>query len=382
MNMYPLLQITNLVGLEKRMDIMDEKIDIAQLLLPHRGEKHIVVLHAYPDPDAIASAYAHKVISAQFGVDTDIVYSGEISHQQNIALVKLLGLQLVKYEPGQEMGGYQAAVFVDHQGTTVEELVCAMEMASIPVLLVIDHHQPQDRLKPEFLILRETGSTATIYASYLQDGVIALDAARKEHVLLATALVHGIHSDTQGFIRATVDDLQAAAYLSRFKDAELLSHILDQARSKHTMDIINRALGNRENIDNFSIAGIGFVRAEDRDAIPQAADFLLTEENIHTAIVYGIIPDQDKSEALIGSMRTSKFTLDPDQFLKEVFGKNEDGRYYGGGRPLAGGFSVPIGFLSGGPGEDYLRLKWEVYDAQIKHKIFTKIGVDRRSTEG
>jgi nanoRNase/pAp phosphatase (c-di-AMP/oligoRNAs hydrolase) len=71
----------------------------------------------------------------------------------------------------------------------------------------------------------------------------------------------------------------------------------------------------------------------------------LTEENVHTAIVYGIITDLEKGEALIGSMRTVKFTLDPDHFLKDVFGKNETGHYYGGGRPLAGGFSIPIGFL-------------------------------------
>lgn len=361
---------------------MDEKLDLAQILVPHRGEKHAVVLHDYPDPDAIASAYAHKVISAQFGIEVDIFYSGEISHQQNIALVKLLGLQLVQYGPDQNMGGYQAAVFVDHQGTTVEELVCALEDANVPTLLVIDHHQPQDRLKPEFLILQETGATATIYASYLQEGVITLDTTRKEHILMATALMHGIHSDTQGFIRASAEDLQATAYLSRYKDAELLGQILNQARSKHTMDIIHRALGNREIIDNFSIAGIGYVRVEDRDAIPQAADFLLTEENMHTAIVYGILTDNEKGEALVGSMRTSKFTLDPDQFLKDVFGKNEEGRYYGGGRPLAGGFSIPIGFLSGSPGEEHLQLKWEVYAAQIKHKIYTKIGVDRRSTEG
>ena len=361
---------------------MEEKPEIIQILLPHRGEKHVVVLHDYPDPDAIASAYAHKFISAQFGIDTDIFYTGEISHQQNIALVKLLAIQMMQYSSGQEMGGYQAAVFLDHQGTTVEELVCALEEANVPVLLIVDHHQPQERLKPEFLILRETGSTSTIYASYLQESVIALDAVRKEHVMLATALMHGIHSDTQGFIRATAEDFQAAAFLSRFRDAELLGQILNQARSKHAMDIINRALGNRGIIENFSIAGIGYVRAEDRDAIPQAADFLLTEENVHTAIVYGIITDLEKGEALIGSMRTSKFTLDPDQFLKEVFGKNEEGRYYGGGRPLAGGFSIPIGFLSGSPGEDALQLKWEVYDAQIKHKIYSKIGVDRRTNQG
>jgi len=169
-----------------------------------------------------------------------------------------------------------------------------------------------------------------------------MDSARKEHVLVATALMHGIMTDTQGFIRAAADDLRAAAYLSRFRDADLLGHIVAQARSKHAMDIILRALENRQIIEKLFNRRIGPVRAEDRDAIPQAADFLMTEENVHTAIVYGLIANGDQEETLVGSMRTSKLTLDPDQFLKEAFGKGEDGQFYGGGRPLAGGFAIRL----------------------------------------
>jgi nanoRNase/pAp phosphatase (c-di-AMP/oligoRNAs hydrolase) len=358
---------------------MPANLEFVNLLERHQGEKHLVVLHDYPDPDAISSAYAHQLISARFGIAVDIIYTGSISHQQNIALVKLLGINLIQYSPELDLGSYQAAIFVDHQGTTVEEVVTAIEAANIPVLMVIDHHQPQNRLQFEFSDLQKTGATATIYAAYLEMGAIEMDSARKEHMLAATAMMHGILSDTQGFIRATYEDLCAAAYLSRFRDADILSQIMNQTRSKHAMDIIQRALGNRVMIENHSIAGIGFVRAEDRDAIPQAADFLMTEENVHTAIVYGIIADNGKGETLVGSMRTSKFTVDPDQFLKEVMGKDQDGHFYGGGRPLAGGFSIPLGFLSGAPDEELQKLKWKVYDAQIKHKIYAKIGVEHKS---
>lgn len=361
---------------------MVDGFDIGQVLEQHRGERHVVVLHDFPDPDAISSANAHRLISARFGIDVDILYSGEISHQQNIALVKLLGINVARYEPSMDLGGYQAAIFVDHQGTTVEGIVKALEAAQVPILMVVDHHQPQDRLNPEFSDVRQAGSTATIYACYLEQGVIELDSANKDHVLASTALMHGILSDTQGFIRASSSDLHAAAYLSRFRDAELLGQILSQARSKHAMDIIYRALGNREIVENISIAGIGYVRAEDRDAIPQAADFLMTEENVHTAIVYGIISDENKEETVIGSIRTSKLTLGPDQFLKDIFGKNEAGRYFGGGRPNAGGFAIPIGFLAGGPVNGYQKMKWEVFDAQIKYKIYAKIGVEPRTAEG
>jgi nanoRNase/pAp phosphatase (c-di-AMP/oligoRNAs hydrolase) len=131
--------------------------------------------------------------------------------------------------------------------------------------------------------------------------------------------------------------------------------------------------------ESFSIAGIGYLRAEDRDAIPQAADFLLTEENVHTAIVYGIVTRDDRQEVLVGSMRTSRITVDPDEFIKEALGQDALGEYFGGGRPTAGGFEIPIGFLSGGREDAYLDQKWRVYDEQIKRKVFDKIGVKQES---
>jgi nanoRNase/pAp phosphatase (c-di-AMP/oligoRNAs hydrolase) len=253
----------------------------------------------------------------------------------------------------------------------------ALETAGVPPLIVVDHHEAQERLKPEFSDIRRTGAVATIYAKYLEQGLVEMDKSRQEHVIAATALMHGILSDTQGFTRAYAEDFQAAGFLSWFSDADLLGQIMRQSRSKQVMEIIRRALGDRVIVESYSIAGIGYVRAEDRDAIPQAADFLLTEENIHTAIVFGIVLGSDQEENIIGSLRTSKITLDPDEFLKDVFGKDPSGHYYGGGKMLAGGFEIPIGFLSGEANEEYRQLKWQVYDNQIKQKLFNKIGVEQ-----
>jgi len=104
----------------------------------------------------------------------------------------------------------------------------------------------------------------------------------------------------------------------------------------------------------------------------------LTEENVHTAIVFGIIVDGSR-EVLNGSMRTLKLTVDPDEFLKETFGKDERGIFFGGGRQHAGGFEIPIGFLSGSSEDEFAKLKWQVYDQQVRHKIFSKIGAERSS---
>jgi nanoRNase/pAp phosphatase (c-di-AMP/oligoRNAs hydrolase) len=50
--------------------------DIAKCLEAHRGERHAIILHAFPDPDAIAAAYTHRLISARYDIETAIFYSG------------------------------------------------------------------------------------------------------------------------------------------------------------------------------------------------------------------------------------------------------------------------------------------------------------------
>jgi nanoRNase/pAp phosphatase (c-di-AMP/oligoRNAs hydrolase) len=192
--------------------------------------------------------------------------------------------------------------------------------------------------------------------------------------MAATALTHGILTDTRGLIRAGPDDFHAAAYLSQYRDPDLLEQILNQSRPKRTMEVIHRALEDKVTVEGLSIAGGGYLRTEERDAIPLTADFLVTEENVHTAVVYGVVSGIEMEECIVGSLRTTKITLDPDEFLKEIFGKDCAGRFFGGGKASAGGFRIPIGFLAGGEDEEFRGQKWRVFDEQIKHKLLAKIG--------
>ncbi len=371
----------------KRAEAIDHKAPhegLAALLEEHRGEHHLIVIQDYPDPDAISSAFAHQRIAAHYDIECDILYGGRVSHQQNRAMVRLLNIEMRRFAPDLDLTPYQGAVYVDNQGTTSDEVTAAVERAGIPVLAIIDHHEPQDRLKAPFKDIRRVGATATIYTEYILKGLLDLERSRQEDVVLATALMHGILTDTGQFIHAGPEDFQAAAFLSRYRDAELLAQIMSQARPRHTMEVIQRALANRLVVESYSIAGVGYLRAEDRDAIPQAAEFLITEENVHTAIVYGIVVKDDEQETLVGSMRTTKITLDPDEFLKEVFGRTEEGEYFGGGKLAAGGFEIPIGFLAGESDEEYRELKWQLYKKQIERRIFTRLGIElpkERETE-
>ncbi len=354
----------------------DRKLqDLITELKAHKGENHLIVLQEFPDPDAIASGFAHQVICRAFNIRSTLVYCGRISHQQNIALVKLLGIEMMKYDTSIDLMSFDGAVFLDNQGTTVGPVSAALEERKIPTLIIIDHHEPQEGLKPVFKDVRpKIGATASIYAQYLKNGIIEIKTSDKTHVMMATALTHGIITDTNGFVYAHKEDFQAAEFLAEYRDADILAQIMNQSRSKQTMKVIHKALGSRKIVESFSISGVGYLRADDRDAIPQAADFLLTEENVHTAIVYGIVSGDNWDESVVGSMRTNRITIDPDQFIKEVFGRDASGQYFGGGKMSAGGFHIPLGFLSGGDDPDYQENKWAVFNEQILQKIYLKIG--------
>ena len=352
------------------------------VLEKHQDESQIIVIQDFPDPDALSSAWAYKLIAENYNIRCDIVYGGTLSHQENIALVKLTNLPAQRYTieslQKKDLSKYQGCVLVDSQGTN-SQLYPIVEAAAIPTVVVIDHHSKQKELAADFVDLRpQTRATATILTQYIEQGLLKFNSSNKTHIQCATALMHGLRSDTNRLMQAQEEEFLAAAYLSRFHDSQLLNAVLQSARSRRVMDVIERALRNRIIKNNFSLSGVGYLRYDDRDAIPQAADFLVTEEDIHTAVVYGIVHDEDEEiELVIGSLRTTKLTLDPDEFIKEAFGKDTQGRFFGGGRYMAGGFEIPIGFLgSYNDNSDYAKLKWEVFDKQIKQKLLRLVNPD------
>jgi nanoRNase/pAp phosphatase (c-di-AMP/oligoRNAs hydrolase) len=352
-------------------------VELARLLEARRGERHVVAIQDFPDPDAISSAMAYREIARVFDVEADILYDGQISHPENLALVNLLEIRLHRYEPGTDLEQYAAAVFVDNQGSTTH-LTEKLKAAGVPTLAVVDHHDPQDVLDPIFSDVRPVGAAATIFAEYLQGGaVLKLEGGNESHVRLATALMHGLHSETDGFVRARPPEYQAAAYLSRFMDSDLLERVLCVQKSVGTLRVIEEALRNRVVANGYSISGVGYLRWSDRDAIPQAADFLLSEENVHTTIVYGLLSAEKGKEIISGSLRTNKSTLRVDRFLKEALGEDLTGRPYGGGRSRAGGFEIDVGFLKGDEDDtEQRRMKWALFDRRIRRKLFKAAGVE------
>ncbi len=336
----------------------------AEALTSAKGKHVMIALRGHPDPDGIASAIAQAHIAARLGVaKTTIGYCHELSHRENRALVKLLGLELRKIKSFKEVEKIDFLAFVDSHELDPDYA----DTDGLEVLSVVDHHRAATPPKARFVDLRlDVGATATIFVEYLQE-LAPLDADVEEDRRIATALMHGLSTDTDDFMLARAGDFRAAAQIAEVCDRDLLTDLSRRLIAPTAMDVIARSLSSLVVRRNFAMAGVGFVTESERDTIAQAADFLVRREDIDTVVVYGVVGDK----FIEGSLRTHSPSVDPAVWLEQAFGQDEKGRPYGGGRRDKGGFRIPIGFL--GRVTDRGQL-WQLVEHAARSALLRQIG--------
>jgi nanoRNase/pAp phosphatase (c-di-AMP/oligoRNAs hydrolase) len=293
------------------------------------GSELDIVCHNNPDPDCLASALALGRIAAAAGIDERrIFYSGDISHQQNRAFVNLLDIDLRTFEPSvvRDRPPDSLLAFVDHSTPGANNRV----PEGTAVDIVIDHHPAED-VAARFVDRREhVGAAATILTQYVR----ALDVDLDE--TLATALLFAIRRETLEFLRGvTAEEYEAAAVLHGSTDRALLRQLSSPSVTGVTLDAIATAIDNRLVKRSVLISHVG--RTTERDALPQAADYLATLEGVDTAIVFGII-----RESIHLSARSPDPRIHAGDLLSEVF---EGVGSAGGHHDVAGG-EIPLGIFA------------------------------------
>lgn len=337
---------------------------LREVLQGHAGERHVIAIRGYPDPDSIGSAMAHAYISEQFDIEATILYFDDISHQENRALVKKLNIEMVRYSPKMDLSQFDRMAIVDTQTVDLPS-----EVDRMPIVSIVDHHKLQGEHEAEFVDIREeAGATCSIYAEYFADGIASFDRENPFCLKLASALLYGIRSDTDDYLLAREIDYRGASYLAPYADHDLLLSISKQSVSPRTMEITQKAYANKVIAGTFLISGVGFVRDEDRDSIGQAADYLLRREGIDTVMCYGIVNNQ----YVDGSLRTTSNVVDPDRFLKELLGTDAHGNPYGGGRAEKGAFKIDLGPFAHCGDRDLL---WKMVQRTIEDLFMNKIGL-------
>ncbi len=290
-----------------------------------------IVTHNNPDPDAISSAMALAAIARTASdrrLQTRILYDGNIGHQENRAFVNLLDIRMEKCT-AQQLKECRYLALVDASAPGVNNNI----PMGTPVNIVIDHHRAEDEAvaAAEFVDIRPgMGATASILTQYLQDLDVPVDKK------VATGLMYGIRADTRDFRRnVTPQDLNYVAFLLPLADNDLLDKIMSPSLSKETLDVLGKAIHDRVIRSGYLFSNVGYIR--NRDALPQAADYLLNLEGVNTALIYGI---GDTGIILIARSRDVRINL--GTVLAEAFGEIGDA----GGHPNMAAAVIPLTVFS------------------------------------
>jgi nanoRNase/pAp phosphatase (c-di-AMP/oligoRNAs hydrolase) len=284
----------------------DTGIRLRQLQRILRGiDQLAVVTHDNPDPDAIGSAVALARLAERAGCDTDVCYYGDITHHENRAFVNLLDFDLRNLGPETDLSAYDGFALVDHSRPGVNDQL----PPDLPVDIVIDHHPPRMPVEARFVDLRsEVGATSTLLVDYLEHFGMGFSKA------VATGLLFGIRVDTREFTReVSRADFEAAATLLPHADLGTLERIESPSISPETFDTMANAITNRTHEGEIVLSCVG--QLTDRDALAQAADRLLTLDDVTTTLVYGV-----RDGTIYASARSRGTDVDLGETLRDAFG--------------------------------------------------------------
>jgi len=290
-----------------------------------------IITHKNPDPDAIASAMALSAIAKHASgnrLSTRIFYEGNIGHQENRTFVNLLDIKM-EHLTADALAKCNFLALVDTPAPGANNDI----PQGTKIAIIIDHHHDVKHQAPAaaFSDIRPgIGATASILTQYLQELDMPVDKQ------VATALLYGIRADTKDFRRNTTpQDLNYAGFLLPLTDSDLLDKIMSPSLSQETIDVLGKAIQNREIESGYLFSNVGYVM--NRDALPQAADLLITLEGVNTALVYGIT-----DTAIVVSARNRDIRLHIGNALAEAFGDIGDA----GGHPNMAAATLPLHYFT------------------------------------
>src|SRR5437867_3819396 len=266
------------------------------------AESVLILLQDDPDPDAIASGLALRQVLGRNRQTAPLGSFGKVTRPENIAMVKLLEIEIEKVSK-KTLGTFDRIAVVDlqppHLSTPPEHID-----------LVIDHHPEQFTYKSHIKDIRPSyGATSTILLEYL------LCTGSPIAPRLATALLYGIKSDTFSLSREVNEwDVEAFSFLYPLANQNLMRRIERPELPPAALDALSLALKNRRVIDKVVFVHLG--RIERDDLIPQMADFSLSFEGIEWAFVSGVF----ESNYII-SVRIVGYVRAAGRVLKDAFGE-------------------------------------------------------------
>ncbi|MFH0753098.1 MAG: DHH family phosphoesterase [Candidatus Omnitrophota bacterium] len=313
----------------------------------------LILTHDYPDPDALASAFAlHHLANTRFGFDSRIAYGGIIGRVENRAMVRILQIPVHKLG-ARDLKAYAHIATVDTQP--------AFANNSFPkgcrAALVIDQHlseiSPDARLS---IIDTQCGATSVIMAQCL------LQTGRNVPARLATALVYGILSDTQDFYRCHHPDvLQTYLRILEYADLKMLAQIQNPSQTREFFTTLQQGIHNAMVRRGLVVSCLGVVK--NPDLVSLVSDFLLTYRGTSWSFCLGRY-----KEKLYFSLRGANANFQAADVLRDIC---EDRGQAGGHDTIAGG-SVKVEGSSGD-------LDWEAAEKGLIDRLGKRLRIPLKS---
>ena len=265
------------------------------------AERVLILMQDDPDPDAIASALALKVLLGRTRTSAPLCTFGTITRPENLAMCKILEIEVAEID-ARALDQFDRVAMVDVQPTFLEEPIGEVD-------LVIDHHPVERPFKARMKDVRPNyGATSTILVEYLRAADVKISQR------LATALLYGIKSDTLGLERGgTKADLDAFAYLYLLANHNALRRIERPDLSEAALDVLAQGLARRRILQGVYFSHLGRVAVV--DLVPQFADFGLQAEGVEWSVVSGVVG----SEVHI-SIRNVGYVRSAGEVAHEAFG--------------------------------------------------------------
>ncbi|MGH7460724.1 MAG: DHH family phosphoesterase [Longimicrobiales bacterium] len=251
-----------------------------QALHTFAGEEPVIpiLVHKDPDPDALASALAIRVVLQRRPNETPVVTLDEMTRPENRRMAELLDIQVIQVTSA-ELNAFAGIICVDMQPrgiVTTEDLRVA----------IIDHHPYEYEGIVQCLDVRpHYGATATILTEYLR-----AEDERRINKWLATGLVYAIKTDTDNLARGvSAADVSAYTFLLERIDAPLLRRIERPALSADTARAFGQAVAGLLFLDDLAVAYLGKLPADQSHILADVADFCLAIEEATWAAAGAIV---------------------------------------------------------------------------------------------
>lgn len=284
----------------------------------------LIVLQYFPDPDAIASAMALKLLAHRAGVAGISVACGSAPGRvENLALLRYLKLNLLRLDH-LNAKPFERIAMVDAQPGAGNAGLPPDRIADI----VIDHHpiRHETRQVPYHDIRSRYGATSTMLWEYLEAAGI------RPPMRVATALAYGIRSDTSDFGRDSSDaDIQALSRLYPLANLRQLGRIVHAPLSHSYFHVMVKGLCQARQYGRCTITSLGIIQHP--DSLGEVADLLLREQGIRWTMCHGIWHNQ-----LLISIRTDDEQAHAGRLLRRAV--NRLG--HAGGHAAMAGAQIPL----------------------------------------